>query len=196
MIEPLLLIGGFFITLLVGLSSIWQIRGYLRTGLKTYLYWAISALVCLVFFLGMIIWVMTSDSLGRYFGETLIIIMPVLYLIVFYLNISGDSLLLYDQRAAWEQMWEKTTCWQRLTGNVPILEHQKPRPLPISKRRGLVLGIFSTTLGTILIVTSILFKFSTVFIHSFAAAIVVLILGLLLIIFSIVCLEKNNKHSG
>jgi hypothetical protein len=182
----LLLIGGFLITLLTGLSSIWQIRGYLRTGMKAYLYWGSSSLVALVMFMGMPIVPMSFDFFS--------IIMAALFLTAFYFGISGDSILLYDERVAWEKMYEKTTYWQRLTGNVPILEHQKPRPLPISKRNGLIIGILFTTLGTIVTVAFILFEVPMVTTNIFKVGIVALILGPLLIIFSVICLEKYKNR--
>jgi hypothetical protein len=191
MIEPLLLIGGFLITLLTGLSSIWQIRGYLRTGMKAYLYWGIFSIVALVMFLGMPIVLMSSDFWGEY---TFSIIMGALFVTAYYFKTSAASNILYDERVAWQQMCEKTTYWQRLTGNVPILEHQKPRPLPISKRNGLILGILFTTLGTIVTVAFILFEVPMVTTNIFKAGIVALILGPLLIIFSVICLEKYKKR--
>jgi hypothetical protein len=188
MMEALLLTGGILFTLLGGLSSIWQIRGYLRTGMKTYLYWGIGFAVFLVFFPA------CSIEIRPFGYDANIIVMALLYLTAFYFRYSGLSILHYDEKALWQEMCEKTTYWQRLTGNVPILEHQKPRPLPISKRSGLALGILSTTLGAIVIVLFILFKVPIVSTNTFTAAILAAIYGLLLIIFSILCLEKDKKR--
>ena len=193
MMRVLLLISGFLMTFLAGLLSIWQIRGHFRTGLKTYLYWGISLLLGAFTILGLTIWGMSSNFLRGYLEDFIIVVMAVLYATVLILHFSGDAILVNEESGLWQQIVEKTTNWQRITGNVPILKHEKPPPLSISKRTGLILGISAMTLGIVAIIPFIFFKFPIVFMSFFIAAIVAFILGLLLVIFSIICLDNAKK---
>ena len=191
--KNLILIGGFLITLFFGLMSIPPLRIHFRTGMKSYLLGGVAAILGAFSFLGMTIWYISSDLLRGYLGEAPIFLFLFGLGVAIFITALGAVILNTNESGLWNEICEKTTLWQRVTGKVPILKHEKPPPPAISKRTGLIIGITAMALGSLVIIPYILFKIPTVFMSFFMAAIIVFILGLLLVIFSIIYLDKDKK---
>jgi hypothetical protein len=98
-----------------------------------------------------------------------------------------------SESGLWVELGEKTTFRQRLTGNIPILKYEKPPPPAMSRRTGLIFGIVTITLGCLLIMLHILFKIPGFTIHFLVPGFFAFFFGLLLVIFSIIYLNKGKK---
>jgi hypothetical protein len=142
----------------------------------------------------MTIWGMFYDFLREYISDTLLFfVMLALYLAALIIGYSGDAILLYDESELWKQIFEKTTFWQRLTGNVPILKDEKLPSPAISKQTSIIIGIIAMTLGSLTIIPYIIFKIQTIFTSFLIGAVHAFIFGLLLVFFSFICLDKGKK---
>jgi hypothetical protein len=168
---------------------------YFRTGMKGLLFMGVGVLLAAVSFLGMTIRDISLDSLRK--GDSLYD--PIYMFFLVFLGVGGvittlgSVILTTRESGVWKEFGEKTTFRQRVTGNIPILKYEKPPPPAIGKRTGIIIGIIAMTLGSSIIIPYIVFKIPTVFMSFFMGAILAFVLGLLLVIFSIIYLDKDKK---
>jgi hypothetical protein len=182
------IIGGFGISLFFGLASIPPLRMYFRTRMRGLLFSAVGAILVAFSFLGITIWYM-----GGYSEDSPIYLLFFLVMVAsIAITFLASVILNTNESGLWKELGEKTTFWQRLTGNIPILKYEKPPPPTISMRTGLIIGISAMTLGSLVIILYILFKITTFF-SFLIAAIGTFIFGLLFVIFSIIYLDKGKK---
>jgi hypothetical protein len=189
----LLLIGSFLITLFFGLGSIFNLRIHLRTGMKSFLFGGIGFLLGAFTFLGMTIVCMRLDLYRRYLGGSPSFLFLAVGGVAVFMTAIGEVILNTSESGLWKEIGGKTTLWQRITGNVPILKDEKLPSPAISKRTSIIIGIIAMTLGSLIIIPYIVFKIPTIFRSFFIAAVLVFISGLLLVIFSIIYLDKGKK---
>jgi hypothetical protein len=188
-------IGGFGITLLFGLASIPLLRMHFRTGLKGLLFMGVGVILMAFGALGITILerklapLHEGDSLYDSIFLLFMIVIGVAYLI----TLLGVIILYTRESGFYLEFLEKTTFRQKLTGNIPILKFEKPPPPAINKRTGLICGITAITFGSLLILLHILFKIPGFTIHFVISGSFALIIGLLLVIFSMIYLDKGKK---
>jgi hypothetical protein len=181
-------IGGFSITILFGLASIPHLRMYSRTGLKNLLFRGLASLLIAFFIFGM-----TILYIYDYFEIIPIIIFLLIGGVGALVSFLSTIIASTSESGFWVEFGEKTTFRQRLTGNIPILKFEKPPPPAMSRRTGLIFGIFTITLGCLLMMLHILFKIPGFTILFFIPGAFAFIFGLLLVIFSIIYLDKGKK---
>ena len=175
----------FFIlmTLFFLLASVPWMRIYFRTGLKGALLIGIGD-IC------------DSGSPGFfYWFDRPPAALPFLPLVLFVLAIAGllcfiisFPVRLIKESGAWKKISETTSYWQRFTGNVPILKYEKLPSPSLKRRTGIAIGISLMTGG---IIGTIFFRLTMNYFS--AGTIFMFIAGLLLIIFSIVYLDKRKR---
>jgi hypothetical protein len=181
-------IGGFSLTILFGFASIPAFRMYSRTGMKSLLFRGLSSLLVAFFIFGMTILLMVD-----YFEIIPIIIFCLIGGIGALMSFLDIIIASTSESGFYVDFGEKTTFRQRLTGNIPIFKHEKPQPPTVSKRTMVILGITSMSLGSLLIMTHILFRIPNFTILFLIPGGFAFIFGLLLIIFSIIYLDKGKK---
>jgi hypothetical protein len=189
-------IGGFGMTLLSGLMSKSFWRVYSRTGLKGFFYESVGFIVLAYGFLGLTIWELSLNSLDGYFEFGFFVLFALIAGLGAFISTAGMIMLNTSESGLYSELCEKVeeiTFWQRITGDVPILKYEKPPPPTVSKRTMLILGITTMTLGSLLIMVHILFRIPNFTIHIFIPGTLALIFGLLIVIFSIIYLNKGKK---
>jgi len=184
------LISGLIITFFIVIGSISPLRMYFRTGMKGLLFMGVGGILGGFGFLGMVI-----DELGGHFGEVPIVLLVLLIIAGVPMMAIGSMLLGTKESGLYEELFEKTSFKQRLTGNIPVLKFEKPLPPAMSRRTGLIFGITAITFGCLLILLHLLFKIPGFTIHFIISGTFALIIGLLLVIFSIIYLNKGKKSS-
>jgi len=191
--KVLLLIGGLGFVLLFGLSSMAALRIHFRTGMKGSLFMGIGFQLITLGVLGITLLDTSLDSRGVWASLYDSIFLALLLVLIGggFMTILGFIIVNTSESGLYVEIGEKTTFWQRVTGNVPILKDNKFRPPAMSKRTGLIFGISAITFGSLLIILNILFKIPALFIHIFITAIFAIVFGLLLVIFSVIYLDKK-----
>jgi hypothetical protein len=92
----------------------------------------------------------------------------------------------------WNKICEKTSIWQRMTGDIPSFKSEQVPPPFLRKRTGLIIGISSMIFGIVISTILVLLKVSYVFMNFFIVSISAFIMGLLLIFFSFAYLDKGR----
>jgi hypothetical protein len=178
-------VGFILMTLFFLLASVPWMRVYFRTGLKGALLNGVGTIFVAIGVPGFFYW---FDSAPMAF--------PFLPLLCLVLVIAGGLCLIVSlpvlyikESGLWKEIYDKTTYWQRVTGNVPIVKYEKP-PAPSANRQAyIILGILMMTGG---ILAFIFIKLTMN--YFLTAAISSFIIGLLFVIYSIVYLNKNKEH--
>jgi len=193
--KDLFLIGGFGIALFFGLASIPPLRMHFRTGMKGLLFMGVGGMLGSFGILGMTIRDIILAPLheGDSLSDPIFLFFLVVLVVGGLIGQLGFIIVNTSESGLWVELGEKTTFRQRLTGNIPILKHEKPLPPAMSKRTGLIFGITAMTFGSLLIILNMLFKIQALFIHFFITAAFAIIVGLMLLIFSAIYLDKDKK---
>jgi hypothetical protein len=195
MMIDLFLIGGFGISLFFGFASIPHLRIHFRTGMKGSLLMGIGCLLLALAALG--ITILETGLAPLHEGDSLYDPIFSFFVVVLVLGFLtgqlGFIILNTRESGLWFEILEKTTFKQKLTGNIPILKYEKPPPPAMSRRTGLVLGISAVIFGLFLITLNIIFKHQPFYIEFYISAAVVIVIGLMIVIFSIIYLDKSKK---
>lgn len=196
--STLLSIGILLITLLSMFNARTDFRIYFRSGMLAYLCQAASDIVGILFFWLLYLMLTQSDVLAVFCntercGELIYRLWLGLFVVATLLHLLYYAFIFTKESGLSKEIFKNTSYWQRMTGNIPVVEWEKRPPPSLKKKTSIIIGISLMTIGSlmsILIAMSSLFHFFMIF---FIISVSALILGLLLIIFSIAFLEKENK---
>jgi hypothetical protein len=157
--------------------------------MKGFLLRGIGQIACSIGFLGSAFWLIRNNTLP---WENPFSLPFFLLLVVGFIIFKIGSIFYYTKESGlWKEIYEKTSIWEKLTGNVPILKYEKVSPPLLRRRTGLIIGISMMTVGGLAFIIIILIK--SFFLKSFLIpySIAAFIIGLLFVIFSIAYLDKG-----
>jgi hypothetical protein len=196
----LLFLGMLVITLIAAINIRAAFRVYFRAGLTSRL-WSVASIIIFVigFWIAYILSIIdlcASYGLCSTPGEEDVIY--VIVNVVFFVGLSFHYTYLGDswnkESSLQKEIFENTSYWQRVTGDIPIYKVEKGPAFFFRKKQGIIIGIALMTVGSLLTIVLIimpnLFHFVLSFLIVFLSA---FIMGLLLVIFSVTYLEKEGN---
>jgi hypothetical protein len=196
--KAFLIICAFGIAFLYGFESKCFLRIHFRTGMKGPLLMGVGLLLGLIGVLGMVIRCTILAPLLMHkmfpFDDPVFLFFGVVFAVGTLIGEFGFIIFTTSESGFVVELHKKTTVKQWLTGNVPILKYEKPPPPAMSRRTGLIWGIIPIIFGLLLITLNIIFKHQPFYIDFFVTATIAFIIGLMLIIVSIIYLDKKSPE--
>jgi hypothetical protein len=163
-VTTLLFIGMLVITLIAAINIRAAFRVYFRAGLTSRLWFVASHIVFLIsIWIGYILF--TIDLCANYGlcstpGEenVIYVIVGVVFFVGVYCHLTYLGISLNKEGSLQKEIFENTSYWQRVTGNIPIFKFDK-RPSPLlRKKTGIVIGISLMTAGSLITILIIMFN--------------------------------------
>jgi hypothetical protein len=198
-VTTLLFVGMLVFTVIATINISAAFRVYFRAGLTSRLWLVASQTVVLIsIWIGYILF--TIDLCDNYGlcstpGEENIIyvIVGVVFFVGVYFHVTYLGISLNKDSDLLKEIFEKTSYWQRVTGDIPIYKVEKRLPPFLRKKKGIIIGVFLMIVGSLLSIFLIIMPNLFHFVLSFLiVSLSAFIMGLLLIIFSVAYLGKER----
>jgi len=164
-------------------STFTELRIYFRTKMKSFFWLGVGGAILTVGFVGL-----SLSAIANLYVAWIYIVFSALLPIGIIPLFIGRVILWTKESGLWKEICETTSYRQRLMGNVPIVKYEQlPAPLR-SRRTGITIGISLMAIG---IIGEVFFRLTMNYFSS--GPIFMFISGLLLVIFSIIYLNKIQR---